>query len=122
MQSTFYGFIPILMQIIFAFGFVFATIFISNYLGPKRYSKRKNAHFECGIDPIGDARSPFAIKYFLIALLFVLFDLEIVFMYPWAVNFINAGWDSLWKMGSFILLLGIGYVYLLKKRAFDWES
>lgn len=122
MESNLYGFIPILMQVIFAFGFVFTTIVISGFLGPKRYSKRKNANFECGIDPIGDARAPFPIKYFLIALLFVLFDLEVIFMYPWAVNYSSLDWQALLKMGGFIILLGIGYLYLLKRKAFDWEK
>lgn len=121
-QSNLYGFIPIFMQIIFAFGFVFATIWISGYLGPKRYGKNKNAHFECGINSIGDARLPFPVKYFLIALLFVLFDLEIIFLYPWVVNFIDQGWSELFKMLIFIGLLTIGYLYLRKKKAFDWED
>lgn len=121
MEANIYGFLPIIMQIIFAFGFVFATIGISGFLGPKIYSKKKNANFECGLEPIGDARSPFPIKYFLVALLFVLFDLEVIFMYPWALNYSSIGWDGLAKMGGFIVLLGIGYLYLLKKKAFDWE-
>ena len=120
MESTIYGFLPIFMQIIFAFGFVFATIAISGFLGPKIYSKRKNANFECGLDPIGDARSPFPIKYFLVALLFVLFDLEVIFMYPLALNFKAMGWEGLAKLGSFVALLGVGYLYMVKKKAFDW--
>lgn len=122
MKSDLYGFIPIFMQIIFAFGFVFATLGISSLLGPKRKSKIKNSHFECGLEPIGDARAPFPIKYFLVALLFVLFDLEVVFMYPWAVNYTSFGWDALLKMGGFVLLLVIGYLFVLKRKALDWED
>lgn len=121
MESNLYGFVPIIMQIAFSAAFVGVTIFGSHYLGPKRVGKRKNANFECGLDPIGDARAPFPIKYFLIALLFVLFDLEVIFMYPWAVNFREFDWTALLKMGGFIGLLAVGYFYVLKKKAFDWE-
>lgn len=122
MESNLYGFVPIFMQIIFSAAFVAVTILASSYLGPKRISKRKNANFECGLEPIGDARAPFPIKYFLVALLFVLFDLEVIFMYPWAVGFSDFDWTSLLKMGGFVALLGIGYFYILKKKALDWEK
>ncbi len=122
MESNLYGFVPIFMQIIFAAGFVAITILASSFLGPKRIGKRKNANFECGLDPIGDARAPFPVKYFLVALLFVLFDLEVIFMYPWAVSYESFGWAELAKMGGFVALLGIGYLYILKKKALDWEK
>lgn len=122
MESNLYGFVPIFMQIAFSAAFVFATIYISNFLGPKRIGKRKNANFECGLDPIGDARAPFPVKYFLVALLFVLFDLEVIFMYPWAVNYKEFDWTALLKMGGFVFLLSVGYFYVLKKKALDWEK
>lgn len=110
------------MQIAFSVLFVFATIFVSGLIGPKHKASRKAANFECGLDPIGNARSPFAIKYFLVAILFVLFDLEIVFMYPWAVNFKTMGVSGLLKMGGFIGLLFIGYLYIVKRKALEWEK
>lgn len=122
MSSNLYDFLPILMQIAFSVVFVFATVFASNMLGPKRKNARKQANFECGLDPIGNARSPFPIKYFLVAILFVLFDIEIVFMYPWAVNFKAIGWDGLLKMGGFIALLLVGYLYIVKRKALEWEK
>ena len=122
MESGIYDFIPILMQVAFSAVFVVVVIVVSTFLGPKRRSKAKNENFECGIRSIGNARSPFAVKYFLIAILFVLFDIEIVFMYPWAVNFSELGWSGLLKMGGFMSLLAIGYLYIVKRRALDWEK
>ena len=123
MESNLYDFIPILIQIAFSLVFVFATIFVSNLIGPKRNkASRKNANFECGLDPIGNARSPFSVKYFLVAILFVLFDIEVVFMYPWAVNYKAIGVEGLLKMGGFIALLLIGYLYIVKRKALEWEK
>lgn len=122
MESTLHDFIPILMQIAFSTIFVFATIFVSGLIGPKHKSSRKSANFECGLEPLGNARTPFAIKYFLIAILFVLFDIEVVFMYPWAINFKAIGISGLLKMGTFIGMLFIGYLYIVKRKALEWEK
>ncbi|NDW19217.1 NADH-quinone oxidoreductase subunit A [Dysgonomonas sp. 216] len=122
MNSNLYDFIPILMQVAFSAIFVTLTVFVSNMIGPKRKSARKLANFECGLDPLGNARSPFSVKYFLVAILFVLFDIEIVFMYPWAVNFKAIGLDGLLKMGGFIALLLVGYLYIVKRKALEWEK
>ena len=122
MESNLYGFIPILMQIAFSATFVFATIYISKFLGPRVITKRKTKNFECGLEPTGYAHASFPIRYFLVAILFVLFDLEVVFMYPWAVGFKDFDWTSLMKMAVFVLLLGVGYFYILKKKALDWEK
>ena len=110
------------MQIAFSAVFVLATVFASKMLGPKRKNDRKMANFECGLEPLGNARSPFPVKYFLVAILFVLFDIEIVFMYPWAVNFKAIGLSGLLKMGGFIALLLVGYLYIVKRKALDWEK
>ncbi len=115
-------YVPILMQIAFCAIFVFGIIFVSQLLGPKYKTKNKKQNFECGLPSIGSARYPFAIKYFLVAILFVLFDIEIIFMYPWAINFSALGWSGLLKMGGFILLLFIGYLYIVKRKALDWEK
>lgn len=98
------------------------VVFVSNLLGPKHKAKRKGENFECGLDPIGNARTPFAIKYFLVAILFVLFDIEIIFMYPWAINFSSLGLSGFLKMAGFIVLLFIGYLYIVKRKALEWEK
>jgi len=121
MQSTQHDYIPILMQAILAIGFVVATIIGSSYLGPKRHSKSKDKNFECGIESVGNARIPFSVKYFLVAILFVLFDVEVIFLYPWAVNFKELGIDGMIKMVVFMLLLLVGFFYILKKKALEWE-
>ncbi|NDV77810.1 NADH-quinone oxidoreductase subunit A [Dysgonomonas sp. 511] len=122
MTSNLYDFLPILMQVAFSVVFVFAIVFVSNLIGPKRKNARKMANFECGLDPIGDARRPFHIRYFLVAILFVLFDIEIVFMYPWAVNFQELSWEGFGKMGIFIAIIIVGLLYEVKRRALDWEK
>ena len=122
MKSNLSDYLPIFLQIAFAVVFVFATIWASSYLGPKRVNSRKSINFECGLDSLGDARSPFSIRYFLVAILFVLFDIEVVFMYPWAINFKDMGWDGLYKMIGFLVVLLIGYLYIVKRKAFEWDK
>lgn len=121
MQSTPYDFLPIVMQAGLAIGFVVLTIIGSSFLGPKRHSKSKDKNFECGIESIGNARIPFSVKYFLVAILFVLFDVEVIFLYPWAVNFKELGVEGMIKMIIFMALLLIGFFYIIKKKALEWE-
>lgn len=121
MQSDQYSYLPILMQLILAVGFVVGTIIISGKLGPKRTSETKDKNFECGIESVGNARIPFSVKYFLVAILFVLFDVEVIFLYPWAVNFKELGIEGMLKMIVFMSLLLVGFFYIIKKRALDWE-
>jgi NADH-quinone oxidoreductase subunit A len=104
-----------------AVGFVVMTIIISGYLGPRRSSAKKDTNFECGIESIGNARIPFSVKYFLVAILFVLFDVEVIFLYPWAVNFRALGMDGMIKMMIFMGLLLVGFFYIIKKKALEWE-
>ena len=96
-------------------------IILSGKLGPKRISEIKEANFECGIESIGNARIPFSVKYFLVAILFVLFDIEVIFLYPWAINFRDLGIEGLAKMMVFMALLLIGFFYIIKKKALVWE-
>ncbi len=121
MQSDQYSYIPILMQLILAVGFVVGTIIISGKLGPKRNSEVKDKNFECGIESVGNARIPFSVKYFLVAILFVLFDVEVIFLYPWAVNFKDLGIEGMLKMIVFMSLLLVGFFYIIKKKALEWE-
>ena len=121
MQSNQLDYFPILMQMLLAVGFVVGTIIISGYLGPKRSSVNKDKNFECGIESVGNARIPFSVKYFLVAILFVLFDVEVIFLYPWAVNFKELGVEGMIKMMIFMSLLLVGFFYIIKKKALDWE-
>lgn len=121
MESNQFDYFPILMQLILAVGFVVATIIGSSFLGPKRSSKNKNKNFECGVESVGNARMPFSVKYFLVAILFVLFDVEVIFMYPWAVNFREMGMEGMVKMGIFMFLLLVGFFYVMKKKGLEWE-
>jgi NADH-quinone oxidoreductase subunit A len=121
MQSDQYSYLPILMQFILAVGFVVGTIIISGKLGPKRTSEVKDKNFECGIESVGNARIPFSVKYFLVAILFVLFDVEVIFLYPWAVNFKDLGVEGMLKMIVFMSLLLVGFFYIIKKKALEWE-
>ena len=93
----------------------------THLLGPKRNGAVKDATWECGVESVGDARSPISVKYFLIAILFVLFDIEIIFMYPWAVNFKELGWFGYFEMLTFMSLLLIGFYYIIKKDVLKWE-
>ncbi|MET0759623.1 MAG: NADH-quinone oxidoreductase subunit A [Flavobacterium sp.] len=121
MQTNQLSYLPILMQIILAVGFVVGTIIVSSFLGPKRHSSTKDKNFECGIESVGNARIPFSVKYFLVAILFVLFDVEVIFLYPWAINFKELGIEGMVKMVIFMLLLLIGFFYIVKKKALEWE-
>lgn len=114
-------FLPIVFQLLFALGFVVTSMIVSHLVGPKRNSDIKDDQWECGIESVGDARSPISIKYFLIAILFVLFDVEVIFMYPWAVNFRELGWFGFWEMLSFVTLLMSGFYYIVKKGVLQWE-
>jgi NADH-quinone oxidoreductase subunit A len=114
-------FFPIILQFIVAAGFVVTTMLATHLLGPKRKSKIKLDTFECGIESQGNARTPFSVKYFLVAILFVLFDVEVIFMYPWAVNFKTLGINGIIEMMIFMLLLLTGFFYIIKKGALKWE-
>lgn len=121
MSGTLINYLPILIMLLIAVGFVVVTMVASHLLGPKKYSKIKYNVFECGVKSEGDARHPFAIKYFLIALIFVLFDVEVIFMYPWAVNFKSLGMFGIIEVFTFILILLVGLYYLLSKKVLEWE-
>lgn len=114
-------YIALLIQFLVAAGFVVTTMVVTHIVGPKRNTSDKLESFECGIESQGNARLPFTIKYFLTAILFVMFDVEIIFMYPWAVNFRTLGVVGYMEMLFFIGTLLIGFFYILKKGALKWE-
>ena len=122
MTNSAQDYLPIVYTIIVAAGFVVTTMVATHKLGPKRKSKKKLESFECGIDVQGNARMPFSVKYFLVAILFVLFDVEVIFMYPWVVNFKALGIVGFIEMMTFIALLLVGFIYIVKKGALKWEA
>ena len=115
-------YLPVLIQVIVAIGFAAVALIFSVLLGKSgRRNPTKDSPYECGIEPIGDARQRFPVKFYLVAVLFILFDIEAVFLYPWAVTFRQLGLYGLVEMALFIAILFVGYLYLLKKRALEWE-
>ena len=116
------NYLPIALQAIFAIGLIATIIVGSNFLGPKRATSDKLQNFESGIQIRGNARQPMAVKYFLVAILFVLFDVEVIFFYPYAVNFRELGWDGFMAVLMFVSLFIAGLVYIFKKGALKWEE
>lgn len=121
-ETNLMNYMPIALMFVMAAGFVLLTMVVTHWLGPKRKTKVKLESFECGIEPRGNARVPFPIRYFLVALLFVLFDVEVIFMYPWAVNFKEFGITGFVQMLVFISLLLVGFFYIIKKKALEWKE
>ncbi len=127
MEKTFVpeDFLPIALQLIVALLFVVAVMFLTHVIGGKRRrvrSIRKEENFECGIEVKGNARFPYSVKYFLIAILYVLFDVEVIFFYPWAVNFKDLKWAGFFEMLLFIAFFLVGFYYILKKGALEWTK
>lgn len=116
------NYFPIGIQLIFAAGFVATMIAISTLVGPKRKTGDKLEAFTSGIASHGDARQPMAIKYFLVAILFVLFDVEVIFFYPYAVNFKELGWNGFFAVLMFVAFFLAGFIYIIKKGALKWED
>ena len=119
-------YLPILLQVAIVLGFGISTLLISVLFGKSaKRTKAKDMAYECGMIPEGEAQPRFSVKFYLVAMLFILFDLEIVFMYPWAVVFkemIAHGSTVFWSMLSFVSILMVGYVYALKKGALDFKK
>jgi NADH-quinone oxidoreductase subunit A len=119
-------YLPILLQAIVAVGFAAGALIASVLLGKVgRRSPVKDSAYECGMVAEGGSQPRFSVKFYLVAMLFILFDIEIVFMYPWAVvysDMIKTSHAILWSMLSFVLILTVGYVYALKKGALQWNK
>jgi len=116
------NYFPIVLQLLFAGGFVFTVLGVTHLLGPKRKTEEKLQNFESGIESVGNARQPMAIKYFLVAILFVLFDVEVIFFYPYAVNFRDLGWSGFGAVLLFVAFFLAGFIYIIKKGALQWED
>ena len=125
MQGT-ATYLPIVIMAILALGFVVTVMVLTHIIvpmfSPKKKSAVKSEVVECGIEAQGNARTPFTIKYFLVAVLFVLFDVEVIFMYPWAVNFKKLGLVGLVEMFTFISIFLVGFYYIIRKGALNWDK
>jgi NADH-quinone oxidoreductase subunit A len=117
-----FSYFPIGVQFLFALGFVGLVLGVTHILGPKRKTAEKLQNFESGIEGVGNARHPMAIKYFLVAILFVLFDVEVIFFYPYAVNFRGLGWNGFGEVLLFVGFFLAGFIYIIKKGALHWEE
>ena len=116
------NYLPIGIQLIFAIVVLVGIIALTNVLGPKRKTAEKLVNFESGIESQGNARRPMAIKYFMVAILFVLFDVEVIFFYPYAVNFHELGWNGFMAVCMFVGFFICGFIYVVKKGGLDWED
>lgn len=114
-------YLPILLLIGIALFLALLLMGVSRLLGPYRPNKVKLKPYESGMDPVGDADDRYSINYYLVAMAFIVFDIEIVFIYPWAIQYVDAGLASLISMMIFIAELVVGLVYLLKKGTLDWN-
>jgi NADH-quinone oxidoreductase subunit A len=121
-QSHNINYLPLLIQMLVAIGFVVTTLILTHILSPRIKSKVKDANFECGIQSEGNARFPVSVKYFMTAILFVLFDVEVIFFYPYAVNFYSLKLEGLIAVIMFACFFLIGFFYVLKKGGFEWEK
>ena len=116
------SYLPVGLQIFIAVGLIIFLTVVTHLLGPKRKTSDKLQNFASGIESHGDARQPMAIKYFLTAILFVLFDVEVIFFYHYAVNFRDLGWAGFWAVFIFVGFFLCGFIYIIKKGALKWED
>jgi len=116
------SYLPIGLQILFAAGMIVTLMGVTHLLGPKRKTADKLQNFASGIESHGEARQPIAIKYFLTAILFVLFDVEVIFFYPYAVNFRELGWSGFYAVLMFVAFFLCGFIYIIRRGALKWED
>ena len=114
-------YLPILVFVMLAFGISMGALFSSLVVGEKNSYADKNSTYECGFDPFDDSRSRFEVKFYLVAILFIIFDLEIIFLFPWAITFKELGLFGFLSMMFFLLVLTIGFIYEWTKGALDWN-
>ena len=124
------SYLPIGVVLLVALLLAVVMVTLAGFLGPRRPSAIKGAPFECGSDPVGSARERFGVKFYVVAILFVVFDIEAIFIYPWAIllapdqatGYAGLGWSGFATMGIFIVTLVAGLVYVWKKGALDWSE
>ena len=114
------GWLSIVIMIALGAGFALVSVLLSNVLGPSKPSPEKLAPYECGMPAVGDARERQSVKFYLVAMIFLLFDIEVAFLYPWAVALRDLGWPGFVQIVTFFLILLVGYVYVWRKGVLDW--
>jgi NADH-quinone oxidoreductase subunit A len=114
------GWFSILLMIALGAGFGLISVLLSSVLGPRRPTPEKSAPYECGMPPVGDARERQSVKFYLVAMIFLLFDIEVAFLYPWALALRDLGWAGFMQVVLFVGLLLFGYIYVWRKGALDW--
>ena len=114
------GWVSILIMTALGAGFALISVLLSSLLGPRKPSPEKSAPYECGMPPVGDARERQSVKFYLVAMIFLLFDIEVAFLYPWAMALRDLGWPGLVQVILFMSLLLAGYVYVWRKGVFEW--
>ena len=114
------GFLPVLITIGLALGAFAGGVVLSQFVGPSKPSPEKSAPYECGMPPVGDARERQSVKFYLVAMIFLLFDIEVAFLYPWALALRDLGWTGFVQVVLFMALLLAGYIYVWRKGALDW--
>ena len=114
------GWLSILLMIVLGAGFALVSILLSSVLGPRHPTPEKSAPYECGMPAVGDARERQSVKFYLVAMIFLLFDIEVAFLYPWAMALRDLGWPGLLQVILFMALLLAGYVYVWRKGVFEW--
>jgi NADH-quinone oxidoreductase subunit A len=129
MPFSLYDYLPILLIFIVAAGFAVGNVLLSQLIGQRKRTRTKLMPYECGKDPVGSARERFSVKFYMVAMIFILFDIEVIFLIPWAVVFKTLAGPAYGlktliyvEMMLFIALLLVGYVYVIKKGAFDWSE
>ena len=121
-------YLPIALMFIVAAGFAVGNVLLSQFVGQRKATRTKTMPYECGKDPVGSARERFSVKFYLVAMIFILFDIELIFLLPWAVVFnsfvrdFKLGGLIYFEMMTFVVLLLVGYVYILKKGLFEWGA
>src|SRR5499426_1883934 len=114
------GWLSILIMIALGAGFALVSVVLSSVLGPRKPTPEKSAPYECGMPPVGDSRERQSVQFYLVAMIFLLFDIEIAFLYPWALALRDLGWPGLLQIITFFLILVAGYVYVWRKGVLDW--
>src|SRR5216117_835637 len=117
-----HGWLGILIMIVLGVGFAGVMILLSSVLGPKNPTPEKLAPYECGMPAVGNARERQSVKFYLVAMIFLLFDIEVAFLYPWAMALRDLGWNGFVQVVLFMALLLAGYVYVWRKGALDWGA
>ena len=116
------GWVSILIMIVLGAGFALISVLLSSLLGPRKPTPEKAAPYECGMPPVGDARERQSVKFYLVAMIFLLFDIEVAFLYPWAMALRDLRWNGFLQVILFVALLLAGYIYVWRKGVLDWGN